>query len=233
MKNQSKGHNGARRRSRGRGKDLGADVIAPDTVPALSKAPTDSPAYPSDVARDIETDVEAPGAAVAAELVPARAVAGEPSTASSEPNASRRARAEQIVHDHELLAVGAGMIPVPGIDLAAIGGLQLKVLAALAEHYGVPFTRGQAQLIVTSLLGSIGTTVLAGAALVSVAKVVPFFGTLVGAASMPVAGGVVTRAFGHLAVDHFESGGTLATFDLDVAQEAFLGKIAEARQAFA
>ena len=135
------------------------------------------------------------------------------------------------MQDYVPLAVAAAMIPLPGVDLAAIGGLQLKVLAALAEHYGVPFTREQAQLIVTSLLGSVGTTVLAGAALASVAKVVPFFGSIVGVASLPVAGGVITRAMGRLAIDHFENGGTMDTFDLDVAQRAFLAKIAEAKAA--
>ncbi len=147
--------------------------------------------------------------------------------------ADLRPRAEQIVNDYMPLAVGAGLIPVPGLDLAAICGLQLKVLASLAEHYKVPFTGAQAQPIVTSLLGSIGTTVLASAALLSVAKMVPFIGMLVGAASVSVAGGVITRAMGQLAIDHFEAGGRMETFDLDVARKAFFQKIAEAKVALA
>ncbi len=133
------------------------------------------------------------------------------------------------MQDHVTMAVGAAMIPLPGVDLAAIGGLQLKVLSSLAQHYGVPFTQRQAQLIVTSLLGSVGSTVLAGAALVSLAKILPGIGSLVGIASVPIAGGVVTRALGHLAIDHFEHGGTMENFDLDVAQRAFLEKIAAAK----
>jgi uncharacterized protein (DUF697 family) len=159
--------------------------------------------------------------------------AADPVPAIAGDVAALRPRAEQIVKDYVPLAVGAGMIPLPGLDLAAIGALQLKVLASLAKHYKVRFTQAQAQVIVTSLLGSIGTTVLAGAAFVSVAKIVPFFGAILGAASMPVAGGVITHAMGHLAIDHFEAGGMMETFDLDVAQKAFGEKIAAARTVLA
>lgn len=123
------------------------------------------------------------------------------------------------------------MLPLPGLDLAAIAGLQLKVLASLAEHYKVPFTRAQAQLIVTSLLGSVGTTLVIGAVIGSVAKIVPLFGTWMGVASLPVAAAAITRAMGYLVIDHFAAGGTMETFDLDVAQAAFLEKIAEAKAA--
>lgn len=182
-----------------------------------------------------------PADAIDAERTSELAAGGERSAAwhDSAPSplavasASPRARAEQIVNDHLPLAIGAGMLPLPGLDLAVLGGLQLKLLASLAKHYNVRFTQAQAQLIVTSLLGSVGTTLLAGAVLGSVAKIVPFFGTLVGAASMPVAAGVVTRAMGNLAIEHFSAGGTMETFDLDVAQQAFLKKIAEAKAALA
>ena len=195
-----------------------ADPITPLAAAPASEAPVEAVAALSSAPDESGAN---PGAA--GHESPARRA-----TAGATPV---RSQAEQIVKDHLPLAVGAGMIPVPGLDLAAIGSLQLKVLASLAKHYKVPFTQGQAQLIVTSLLGSVGTTLLAGAALASAAKFVPFFGTVVGVASMPVAGGVITRAMGHLAIDHFEAGGTMETFDLDIAQEAFLQKIAEARTA--
>lgn len=155
------------------------------------------------------------------------------STASPVGAVAPRARAEEIVQDHLLLAVGAGMIPVPGLDLAAIAGLQLKLLGSLAQHYRVPFRQAQAQRIVTSLLGSVGTTLLTGAALGSLAKVVPVFGSAVGLASMPVAAGAITRAMGHLAIDHFAAGGTLETFNLDVARRVFLAKVGAARAEYA
>lgn len=257
MKRQKKGQNPPLRRSRGRGKDVASDAPLVTAAAGPNEGASIDPVTPStaQVSEALETPVEvvivpvsvmagvmtepavtaaaAPSVPGASEANRSEAVRDSPAPRPTTVATSLRPRAEQIVKEYLPLAVGAGMIPLPGLDLAAMGGLQLKVLASLAEHYKVPFTRAQTQLIVTSLLGSVGTTLLAGAVLVSAAKIVPFFGTVVGAASMPVAGGVITRAMGQLAIDHFEAGGTMETFDLDVAQEAFLAKIAEARAALA
>jgi uncharacterized protein (DUF697 family) len=142
-----------------------------------------------------------------------------------------RASAEKIVRDHIPFAVGAGLLPIPGVDLAAITALQLKMLAVLAVHYRVAFTRSQGRLIVTSLIGSVGTTVLVGGALLSIAKSVPFFGGLIGLSSLSLAGGAITHAMGQLVIDHFETGGTMENFDLNVAQRAFAAKFTESKRA--
>lgn len=204
--------------------DLPAEPLMPTPVAASVVGVDGGPAEGAPVI------TVSPGAVVSA-ANPVERAAGD--LAPRVMSASKRTQAEQIVRDYVPLAVGAGLIPVPGADLAAIGGLQLKVLAALAEHYGVAFTRAQAQLIVTSLLGSVGTTVLAGTMFLSLAKVVPGIGALLGAASLPLAGGAITHAMGQLAIDHFEAGGTLETFDLDVAQRAFAEKVRAAKAALA
>lgn len=231
MKHRKKGQSSPSKRSRSR--EDAALAPAPANVADASQEESSLDSVSPAASQGI--DALAAPVEVAAVPVAQPAAEAKPATArvAAAPARDLRPRAEQIVQDHLPLAVGAGMIPLPGLDLAAIGGLQLKVLSSLAEHYGVPFTRAQAQLIVTSLLGSVGTTFLAGAVIVSAAKLMPFFGTLVGAASMPVAGGVITRAMGHLAIDHFEAGGTMETFDLDLAQAALLAKIAEAKAALA
>ncbi len=242
MKPRKDGQNPPIRRSRGRVKDVASDAPLPTAAAGPNEGPSTELVTPptARVSEALETPAAVVIAPAAAPSVPdaSEAKNGEPARECPAPRPAivdtrLRPRAEQIVKEYLPLAVGAGMIPLPGLDLAAIGGLQLKVLASLAEHYQVAFTKAQTQLIVTSLLGSVGTTLLAGAVLASAAKIVPFFGTFVGAASMPVAGGVITRAMGQLAIDHFEAGGTMETFDLDVAQEAFLAKIAEAKAALA
>lgn len=253
MKHQNKGQNLSSRRFRSRVKDaaidpslvnagvqpnevISLDPVVPPTAreSGVSVAPVEPlPAVVAAIAEPacpvVETLPVASEVNLASEANEVAAVHESSAHLPVELVTSLRSGAEQIVKNYVPLAVGAGMIPLPGFDLAAIGGLQLKLLASLAEHYKVAFTQKQAELIVTSLLGSVGTTVLVGAVLFSIAKIVPFFGPLVGAASMPVAGGVITRAMGHLAMDHFEAGGTMETFDLDLAQKAFLEKIAEAK----
>lgn len=199
-------------------------------MPAPAVAGTSS-APPSPVTLTAPAAVAPESASPSNEIV-ARPDVEAAAAASAEPErASSREGAARIVRDHVPFAVGAGLIPLPFVDLAVIGALQLKLLQALARHYGVPFQRTQAEAIVTSLLGSVGGTVVTSSALGSVLKFVPVLGALVSLTTLPVASGAITYAMGHLAIDHFESGGTMATFDLDVAQQAFERKIAEARQA--
>lgn len=215
--------------------EVSSPAAGHDAVPATVPSVAITAAAPAEVAKETLPAEAAPlvpaveAASAGLSVVPPAGVVDASVKPVVAPPASKRTQAEQIVRDYVPLAVGAGLLPVPGADLAAIGGLQLKVLAALAELYGVPFTRAQAQLIVTSLLGSVGTTVLAGTVLLSVAKVIPGFGSLLGAASLPVAGGAITHAIGHLVTDHFEAGGTMETFDLDVAQRAFAQKFEAAK----
>jgi len=142
---------------------------------------------------------------------------------------AKRVQGEEIVRDYRALAMGVGFIPVPGADMVAIVGLQLKVLASLAELYGVAFTLAQARLIVTSLLAAVGSTILARSMFLSLAKAIPGIGSILGAASLPLAGGAITHALGHLAIDHFEAGGTLGSFNLDVGRRSFGQKVAEAK----
>ena len=223
------------RRSRARGKVLTDNgllkppIFLPGQEASVSLAAPASARSGEVVGLPRQSAITAQSSGSEAEILVKIPIVGQDSHPPPASVLSLRPRAEQIVNDFAPLAIGAAVIPLPGLDLIAIGGLQLKLLAALAELYKVPFTPAQAQLIVTSLLGSVGVTFLSGAVLASTAKFVPFFGALLSSASLPVAGGAITRAMGHLAIDHFDSGGTMETFDLDLAQDAFLAKIGRAR----
>ena len=35
---------------------------------------------------------------------------------------------------------GGGLVPIPIVDIAAVGGVQLQMLRRLSEIYGVPFS---------------------------------------------------------------------------------------------
>ncbi len=104
------------------------------------------------------------------------------------------------------------MIPVPVIDLVAVGGLQVQMVRRISQIYDVPFTENRGKALVASLAGAlIPTTSGIGAA--SVFKVVPVLGTIAAGFVMPALSAGATYAIGRAFVQHFESGGTLLDFN--------------------
>jgi uncharacterized protein (DUF697 family) len=136
----------------------------------------------------------------------------------------RTAEAERIVNRYWKWAAAAGLIPVPMIDIAAVMGVQLKMIADLSRVYGVPFQKDRVKSIVGALLGgasgamlSAGALSLTGPAL----KVVPGVGTAVGVIMTPAANAAATYALGKVFIMHFESGGTLLDLNPDEMREHF------------
>ncbi len=60
-------------------------------------------------------------------------------------DAEREEAASQLVDRFSLWSGAAGLIPVPLIDVVAVGGVQLQMLRRLSEIYGVPFTDNRAK----------------------------------------------------------------------------------------
>lgn len=134
--------------------------------------------------------------------------------ANSIPLQIRDARGEEIIHQHMLGAMGLGLLPFPAIDAMAITGVQVNMLRTLATLHGVEFANIQIfYSIVGSLTAGLGLPLALAPAVVSIFKVVPGLGTLGGLVSMPLVAGATTYALGRVFAQHFESGGTLLTFD--------------------
>lgn len=134
--------------------------------------------------------------------------------ANSIPLQIRDARGEEIIHQHMLGAMGLGLLPFPAIDAMAITGVQVNMLRSLATLHGVEFANIQIfYSIVGSLTAGLGLPLALAPAVVSIFKVVPGLGTLGGLVSMPLVAGATTYALGRVFAQHFESGGTLLTFD--------------------
>ena len=133
------------------------------------------------------------------------------------------------MHDHLPWAMGAGLIPLPLIDLATITGIQLKMIAKISKVYGVPFADNRAKSIIASLLGSVGSSSIAVGTFGSLVKSVPGFGAWLGAATMPVASGAFTYAIGKVFIQHFESGGTFLSLDASSAKSYFQEMVKEGK----
>lgn len=135
---------------------------------------------------------------------------------------SAQAQAETITNKYVTWAMGAGLIPVPLVDLAAIVGVQVKMLSEISKVYGVEFSENRGKSIVASLVGGLGATTAATGIVGSVAKIIPGIGSLLGIATLPVVSGAITYAVGKVFTQHFESGGTFLTFDCDGTRAAFV-----------
>jgi uncharacterized protein (DUF697 family) len=127
-------------------------------------------------------------------------------------DAARDELASQLVDRLSLWSGAAGLIPVPLVDVLAVGGVQLHMLRRLSEIYGIPFSENRGKSILTSLAGAI---IPASAATTtgSFMKVLPGIGTVIGALTMPVVSAGATWVIGKVFIQHFASGGTLLDFN--------------------
>ena len=124
--------------------------------------------------------------------------------------------ASKLVERFSLWSGAAGLIPIPFVDMVAVGGVQLQMLRRLSEIYGVPFFENRGKSIIASLAGavipeSIRTTTVMGVG--SVVKSLPGVGTTIGAVTMPVVSAGATYVIGKVFMQHFASGGTLLDFN--------------------
>ncbi len=138
-------------------------------------------------------------------------------------------KAESILRNHVLAAMGVGLIPIPLVDIVALTGVQLNLLRKLAKKYNVPFSKDKVKNLLASLLGSGMSVPLAGT-LASLVKAVPIIGQTTGALAMPITAGAVTYAIGKVFTQHFASGGTFLNFDPEEVKEYYAQMLKEGEQ---
>ena len=127
-------------------------------------------------------------------------------------------------------SMGAGLIPVPFVDLIAVSGVQIKMLSDMSEIYGVKFSQNRGKSIVSALLGSIVPNSLARGGVGSILKFLPIVGPVMGGISMSLFSGAATYAIGKVFIQHFEAGGTFLDFDPAEVNEYFKSKFEEGQK---
>jgi uncharacterized protein (DUF697 family) len=143
------------------------------------------------------------------------------------------ARANEIVNRYWKWSAAAGLIPVPLIDVAAVTGIQLKMISDLAGHYEVSFSRDRAKSIVGSLTAAVTPPLFAGTLFTLLGpafKMMPGVGTVIGVVTMPLLNAASTLALGRVFVQHFESGGTLLDMDPDRLREHYRNELEQAER---
>ena len=134
---------------------------------------------------------------------------GEASAVTPE---QRRELATKLVDRFAVWSGVAGLIPLPVVDLVAVGGLQIQMLRRLSQIYDVEFSENRGKALIASLAGTmIPATSGIGAA--SALKTMPFLGMVASAFVMPALSAGFTYAIGKTFIQHFESGGSLLDFN--------------------
>src|SRR6516162_4498470 len=131
---------------------------------------------------------------------------------SSEATEDREQVASKLVDRFAIWSGVAGLVPLPVVDVLAVGGLQVQMLRRLSQIYNIEFSENRGKALIAALAGCmIPATSGMGAA--STLKFVPVVGTLAAAFVMPVLSAGATYAIGKAFIQHFESGGTLLDFN--------------------
>lgn len=142
----------------------------------------------------------------------------------------KRLKADIVITRHVALAAGAGLIPLPVADFAAITGVQLSMVALICEVYGQPFSKEAAKGIIASLIGGAIGAQTSSLVIGSKLKFVPVVGTVVSWLVTPAASAAATYGIGKVFVRHLESGGSLLTFDPKKMKEYMEKAVAEGKK---
>jgi uncharacterized protein (DUF697 family) len=171
--------------------------------------------------RAARTGIAGPADAQAAETASAYPAAADEAVHAAPPATGRalvadeaataRAVAEKAVERFALWSGAAGFIPVPLVDLATVGGVQIQMLRRLSQTYSVPFSANRGKALVAALAGSM-IPASSGLGAASLVKGVPVAGVFISALTMPVLSAGATYAIGMTFIEHFASGGTLLDF---------------------
>ena len=186
------------------------------SAPAATASATTAPARPAN-SEDIEAKPVATAQETTGPIEPGKggSIAAMETTwpdAVAIPLQSRRASAEKLVERFSLWSGVAGLIPLPLVDLAAVGGVQIQMLRRISQIYSIPFSENRGKALIVSLVGS-SIPVSSGLGAASIAKTVPVIGTAISAVAMPAFSAGATYAIGMAFIQHFTSGGTLLDFN--------------------
>lgn len=211
-------------------------VSTPEETGALAPTPEALQPVPEPAADDAGSGLQAasPLSFDSDEIAlanPVQPLPSAPSVIESADPHDRRTRAELVVRSYLAWSFGAGALPLPILDVAALMIVQVKMLREISAIYHVPFAETRARALIASLSGGLAPSIIAGAGAGSAAKALPGVGWFFGAATVAAFASASTYAVGHVFIEHFESGGTYLDFEPRTMQSFFTAKLQEGRRA--
>ena len=130
----------------------------------------------------------------------------------STPEKNKLSLTEPIIKRHVVFSMGAGFIPIPILDIAAVTAVQLDMIKQLCKVYDQDYEETSGKAFVGALTG---TTLarIAASSVGSIFKVIPVIGSALGGATVAAFAGATTYAIGQVIAQHFDSGGSILDFD--------------------
>ena len=132
------------------------------------------------------------------------------------------------IKNHTITAMGVGILPVPGLDLVALTGIQLNLLRKIGALYTLDFSDEVGKKLIGALVGSYLPLALT-APIASVLKFIPGVGLAAGVLTQSAAAGVCTYAIGKVFAQHFETGGNFVNFDPAAMRAKFRQQVQEGK----
>jgi len=123
-------------------------------------------------------------------------------------------QSDNIIKRHVLFAMGAGLIPVPLIDIVAVATIQRDMLKQLCKQYGQDYNDTSGKALVSTLTGTTLARLTAGK-VGSIMKSIPLIGSVLGGVTLASFAGATTYAIGQVVANHFASGGSIIEFNED------------------
>lgn len=142
---------------------------------------------------------------------------------------SKNERAQNIVQRYVLWSLGAGILPFPLVDYAAVVSVHLLMVRKLSEFYGIDFSTQRAKTIIGALISSSSAVAIKNGLIGGLLKAIPVAGQILGATSMSMFSGATAYALGQVFIQHFEAGGTLLDFDADKVRSYFAQQFEEGK----
>lgn len=138
-------------------------------------------------------------------------------------------KAQKLVRNHTYLSTAIGLIPLPVVDMVAISGNQLTMLARLSKLYDIPYKKNLVKSLLSVLLydlSAAGTVRITS----SLLKSIPVIGQVAGSVAMSGYSLAATYAIGQVFIQHFEAGGTFLDFDPKAVKAYFNEQFEEGKK---
>jgi small GTP-binding protein len=110
--------------------------------------------------------------------------------------ATKQEAARQIVTRAAVAASGAATVPIPLSDAVLISGVQVAMLSGVSKVWGLNLERGFFITLLSSLLGTLGATLVGRTVAGGLVKLIPGLGSLIGATVNATTAATLTKALG-------------------------------------